>query len=406
MPELLPLKLASRSPGLVHPRLDTLRSVAAAFGHPEAVAPTFRIAGTNGKGSTAAMLDAILAAHGLRTGLYTSPHLVRVEERVRVGGRDVDRGALETALDLLDACPELSFFETLTVAAWLIFRDANVDAVILEVGLGGRWDATSIAPCSVAALTNVGTDHARWLGTDRRTVAREKAAALEGAGIAIAGPGVQEELLPLRAGLHPVRAGDLVSIAPAGRGHVTANWGAGSAELPIPLAGEHQLDNLHLALAMARAAVDLGILGGLRASAVRRALAAVRWPARLSTHTICGRRVLLDGAHNREAAASLARHLEGHDPPYHLLFSCLDDKPVEDMAALLTPVTATVAVFELASDRAMPLDRLRRAFPHARTAPGPLEALDMLPDPVVAAGSLRVAGTLLEYAREGDETTS
>ncbi|HHQ48980.1 MAG TPA: bifunctional folylpolyglutamate synthase/dihydrofolate synthase, partial [Acidobacteria bacterium] len=191
MPHLLPLRLASRSPGLIHPRLDLLRSAAADLGHPQAAIPTFRIAGTNGKGSTAAMLEAVFAAHGLATGLYTSPHLVRVEERIRVRGRDVDRSTLEAALDLLERYPELSFFETLTLAAWLIFRDAHLDAAILEVGLGGRWDATSIAPCAVAGLTNVGTDHGRWLGTDRHAIAREKAAALEGAEVAVAGPGVE-----------------------------------------------------------------------------------------------------------------------------------------------------------------------------------------------------------------------
>ncbi len=405
MPQLLPLSLGARKPGLIHPRLDRVRSAAAALGHPETAASTFRIAGTNGKGSTAAMLDAIFAAHGLETGLYTSPHLVRVEERIRVAGRDVDRATLEAALDLLEAYPELSFFETLTLAAWLIFREAAVDATILEVGLGGRWDATSIAPCAVAGLTNVGTDHARWLGNDRRAIAREKAAALEGASIALVGPGVDEDLLPLRAGLHTLRATELVVVEPAGEDRVTADWGAGPVELPLPLAGAHQRDNLQLALAMARAAAELGILGGLDAAAVRRGLGALRWPARLSVHTIAGRTVLVDGAHNREAAASLAHHLEGHDPPYNLVFSCLDDKPVEEMAALLAPVVSGIAVFELETDRAMPLDRLRRAFPTARTAGDPLEALGILPDPVVAAGSLRVAGALLEYALEGDVTT-
>ena len=398
MPHLLPLRLASRSPGLIHPRLDLLRSAAADLGHPQAAIPTFRIAGTNGKGSTAAMLEAVFAAHGLATGLYTSPHLVRVEERIRVRGRDVDRSTLEAALDLLERYPELSFFETLTLAAWLIFRDAHLDAAILEVGLGGRWDATSIAPCAVAGLTNVGTDHGRWLGTDRHAIAREKAAALEGAEVAVAGPGVEDDLKPLRAGLDTVDAGALVGLKPAGPRRVRADWGAGWVELELPLPGAHQRDNLHLALAMARAAADLGLLPALDADAVRRGLAAVRWPGRLSVHTIAGREVLLDGAHNREGAASLARHLAGHNPPYNLLFSCLEDKPVEAMADLLIPVTGAVAVVGLATDRAMPLDRLRRAFPSAVAAASPPAALELLPDPVVAAGSLRLVGALLEYA--------
>ncbi|NOZ94816.1 MAG: hypothetical protein GXP47_08780 [Acidobacteria bacterium] len=402
MPQLLPLRLGARRPGLINPGLERIRTAAAALGHPETAVPAFRIAGTNGKGSTAAMLDAILGAHGLRTGLYTSPHLVRIEERIRLAGRDVDAHALEAAVERLDAFPNLSFFETMTLAAWLIFRQARLDAAILEVGLGGRWDATSIAPCAVAALTNIGTDHARWLGNDRRKVASEKAAALKGAMIAVLGPGVDRELLPRTGGFHAVDAAELVSLEPGAKGAVTVDWGDGPLDLPLPLSGAHQRDNLHLALAMAHAAVDLGILESLDPGAVRRGLRAVRWPARLSTHTVGGRTVLLDGAHNREAAASLARHLEGCDPPYNLLFSCLDDKPVEAMAALLMPVVRDVAVFPLDSERAMPLDRLQRAFPAARTASGPLEALTLLPDPVVAAGSLRVAGALLEYALKSD----
>ncbi len=402
MPQLLPLRLGARRPGLINPGLERIRTAAAALGHPETAVPAFRIAGTNGKGSTAAMLDAILGAHGLRTGLYTSPHLVRVEERIRLAGRDVDTRVLEAAIERLDAFPELSFFETLTLAAWLIFRQARLDAAILEVGLGGRWDATSIAPCAVAGLTNTGTDHARWLGNDRRQIAGEKAAALKGATIAVLGPGVDRRLLPRDGGFHAVDAAELVSLEPAGNEAVTVDWGGGPVSLPLALPGAHQRDNLHLALAMGRAAMDLGLIESLQPEAVRRGLRRVRWPARLSALTVGGRAVLLDGAHNREAAAALARHLEGHDPPYNLLFSCLNDKPVEAMAALLTPAVRDVAVFPLDSERAMPLNRLQRAFPAARTASGPLEALALLPDPVVAAGSMRVAGALLEYALKSD----
>jgi dihydrofolate synthase/folylpolyglutamate synthase len=310
----------------------------------------------------------------------------------------VDRGTLETALERLERFPELSFFETLTLAAWLIFSRAGLDAVVLEVVLGGRWDATSIAPCLVAGLTNVGTDHARWLGTGRRAVAREKAAALANARIAVTGPGVDDDLKPLRAGLTTVEAAGLVQLEPAGERRVLADWGAGPVELELPLDGTHQRDNLHLALAMARAAVEPGLLPALDPAAVRRGLARLRWPGRLSVHTVAGRRVLLDGAHNREGAASLARHLAGHRPPYDLLFSCLEDKPVEEMAALLAPVTGQVAVVELDTGRAMPPERLLRAFPGALAAPDPLAALDLLPGPVVAAGSLRLVGALLEYA--------
>ncbi len=406
MPQLLPLSLTRRRPGRINPGLDTIREAARCLGDPQETASNLRIAGTNGKGSTAAMLDAILTAHGVATGLYTSPHLVRVTERIRAGGREIPRDDLERLLGVLDEHPGLTFFETLTLAAFLWFRETRVGAAILEVGLGGRWDATRIAPCAVAGLTNVGSDHARWLGNTPEEVAAEKGAALAEARLAVVGPGVAPDLLPALGvpRLRPAR--DLVRLRVEAAGRVSADWGHGPVSLAVPLPGVHQVQNLHLALAMAAACVETGLLDRLDPGAVDRGLRAVRWPGRLSEHRIAGRRVLLDGAHNREAAEALSRELAGRPERFSLLFSCLDDKPLEAMAAALAPVVEEVAVFPLEDPRAMPLERLVDAFPGARPAHGALAALRALEDPVVAAGSLRVVGALLEYAEDEREEPS
>ncbi len=397
MPQLLPLSLARRRPGRINPGLDRVLEAAASLGNPQSAVPAVRIAGTNGKGSTAVMLESILRAHGLTTGLFTSPHLVRVTERIRTGGREIGPEELERLLGVLERHPELTFFETLALAAFLRFREAGAEVAVLEVGLGGRWDATRIAPAPVAGITNVGTDHARWLGDTVERVAAEKGAALREASLAVAGPQVPPELHAALGVPHLVAARELVRLGPAAGG-VTADWGDGPVELACPLAGSHQAANLHLALALAAACREAGLLDRLRPEAVRRGLAAVSWPGRLGFRSIAGRRVLLDGAHNREAARALALELAGRDERFGLVFSCLEDKPVEDMARTLAPVVREVVVFPLDDPRAMPLERLRAAFPGARTAPGPREALGALPDPVLAAGSLRVVGALLEYA--------
>ncbi len=398
MSDLLPLILARRGPGRIRPRLDQLRTVLDTLGRPQDRFTAILVAGTNGKGSTAAMTEAVLAAHGLSTGLYTSPHLVRVEERVRIGGLDIARSALEGHLAALEPWPELSFFEALTAAAFLAFAEAAVEVAVLEVGMGGRWDATRLADPRVAGLTNIGTDHREWLGDTPAAIAAEKGAALTGAEVAVLGPGVDPGLVAALGVEAPRWADALVALRDTGDGRLTARWDDRELAVSVPLAGRHQVGNLHLALALLRGAVAAGILPRLEPAAVRAGLAAVRWPGRLSRHRVAGREVLVDAAHNLEAAESLAAYLEQGGARPDLLFSCLADKPLEAMAAVLRPRVGAVAVFPLADERAMPLDRLAAAFPGAEVAADLPDALGRLRDPVLAAGSLRVVGAVLEYA--------
>ncbi len=400
MPAPLPRRLSRRRPGRIHPSLDEARRALEELGRPQDTFPSILVLGTNGKGSTAAMLEALLSAHGLLVGLYTSPHLVRVEERIRIGGREVERETLETVLAPLDRFPELSFFETLTVAALTVFSRARVDVAVLEAGMGGRWDATRLAEPVVAGLTNVGSDHARWLGRSREAVAAEKGAGLGAARRAVLGPGVDPALEPALGVARVTRAGELVALTPGAAG-VHATWPGGDIHLTPPLPGDHQRENLHLALALAVAAAREGITPPPDPAAVARGLPATRWPGRLSTVTVRGKAILLDGAHNLEAAAALARHLGGLPERPDLLFSCLDDKPAAAMLELLRPVVRQVVLVELDDPRGLPMERLRSAAPRARATASLEEAVDALGRPAVAAGSLRLVGALMEYA-EGE----
>ena len=341
------------------------------------------------------MLEAVLRAHGVATGLYTSPHLIRVEERVQLGGRPVSQTELGRRLALFDNYADLTYFETLTAAAFEVFSDAGIEIVVLEAGVGGSWDATRLAGSAIAGLTNVGSDHGRWLGNDRSDIARDKGRALTAAERAVVGRGMDRDLLADLGAPNAVSADSLVDCVNGPGSRVKLRWDGREMIGEMPLPGRFQCDNLQLALALAQLAVAAGWLSELDPERVQDGLGNLRWPGRLSTHRVAGREVLVDCAHNIEAARALARYLGGLDSKFNLVFSCLDDKPVDEMAAVLRPRIAEVAICPLADERAMPVDRLLVAFPGAKVAETPLGCLEQLGDPVLAAGSIRLAGQLL-----------
>lgn len=401
MPEILPLSLRDRRPGRIRPQLGPIRDALARLGDPQWASPSILIVGTNGKGSTAAILEAVLQAHGVTTGLTTSPHLVSVEERIRIGGRDIRRKRLEDHLETLAPDVDLTFFETITSAAFLAFADAGVEIAILEAGMGGSWDATRVADSAVAGLTNVGSDHASWLGEDILDRARDKGAPLRVASRAVVGSGVTPGVFSALGAPNAVPACQLVEVTTREDGLMRLAWDDNAVETPLPLTGAHQIANVELALALARCAEAEGLITRLDPEAVAHGLTRVRWSGRLSEHALGGRKILVDAAHNLEGAEALAAHLSLQQRRYNLLFSCLEDKDVETMAAVLEPVVELVAVCQLDDERAMPVDRVAAAFSKPLQVPDPLTALGRLPDPVVAAGSLRLVGALLEAAGEG-----
>ncbi len=389
------LTLRSRREGRIRPRLDELQQALASIRNPERAWRSILLVGTNGKGSTAAFLEAVLRAHGLTTGLYTSPHLVRVEERIRVAGRTISETELGRELNLLDSHPELTFFETLTAAAFHYFAEREVDVAVLEAGMGGSWDATRLAASEIAGLTNVGSDHQAWLGTELAERARDKGQALAAARWAVLGAGVDDAVARAANVAHARPAASFVIWSGDSDGRGRWRYPGGEASIELGVAGGHQRHNLQLALALAACAVEAGWIPRLDADRVRRAIEGVRWAGRLTRHRIGGRTVLVDCAHNLEAARSLAAYLAGLDRRHNLLFSCLADKPVESMARVLRPAVDRVAVCPLGDARAMAVERLAEAFPDAVVAADPLTGLACLEDPVVAAGSIRLVGHLI-----------
>jgi dihydrofolate synthase/folylpolyglutamate synthase len=397
MPVTPSLNLDRRNAARIRPQLEGLRRALSELGNPQAKLNSILIVGTNGKGSTAAMLESLIRGHGLTTGLYTSPHLVQVEERVRLNGRPIGSAELGRQVARLDSFSDLTFFETLTAAAFAIYAEIGVDAVVLEAGMGGSWDATRLAGSSIAGLTNVGSDHGRWLGAGRKTIAADKGRALAAAKMAVVGGGVDRDLLSVLGAPHAEGAESLVARTMTGDGRLRLAWADGESVLELPLAGRFQRDNAQLALALALKASEAGWMPRLDPVTVQSAFEDLQWPGRLSVHRISGREVLVDCAHNLEAVQSLTQHLDTLDERYSLVFSCLDDKPAREMAAELRSRVDAVAVCQLDDERAMPVDELLSAFPGAMTAETPLECLHLLDDPVLVAGSTRLVGQLLVH---------
>jgi len=394
------LKLDERLPGRIRPDLSALRAALEELGSPHLHFDSVLVVGTNGKGSTAVMLEAVVREHGLTTGLFTSPHLIRVEERVRLDGVPVDTGLLARQLARLARFPDLTYFETITAAAFSIFAESGVSVAVLEAGMGGSWDATRLAGSEIAGLTNVGTDHRRWLGRERSEIARDKGGAIAAAAYGVIGDDVDPALLADLEAPRARPAAELVERIVIDDRSFRLEWAGGRADISSSMPGRHQAANAQLALALALETVAAGWLPELDPHLVERALEGAEWPGRLSVHRVAGREVLVDCAHNLEAAQALAGFLARSDRRYNLLFSCLEDKPVEEMAAALRPQVGEVVICPLADERAMDLGRILAAFPGAARAASPLEALREIRDPVLAAGSVRLAGALLAYADE------
>ena len=308
--------------------LVPMQEACAKEGHPERAFRAVHVAGTNGKGSVSAMVERVARESGMRTGLYTSPHLCRFAERIRVNGEPISDDALDEHLERALAHGGLSFFETATLAAFLALRDARVDVALVEVGLGGRLDATNVLEKPIAAaITRIALDHTELLGETLEAIAREKAA--------IAKPGLDIVIGPCGAS---VRAA-IDEVAHAAGATVTAAEDDAEAarylqNAHIGLDGAHQRDN-------ARIAYVLGRRIGASADACARGIANVKWPARLETlHTEAGD-VLLDAAHNPDGALALANYLSSRDPDKTaLVFGTLADKAWTEMIDALAPRAA------------------------------------------------------------------
>lgn len=351
--------------------LGRMRQALVRLGAPERrLGRVVHVAGTNGKGSTAAMSAAILRAAGLRTGLYTSPHLARVTERIRIDGVEVTPSRFAELFARVREL-QLTFFELLTVIAFLQFAEERVDATVLEVGLGGRLDATNVVDAEVAVVTGVALDHEAILGRDVGQIALEKAGIFKPGRIAVVGSGGEPEARPiLEAAAHTVGARLI-------RAGADVRW-------PVALCGLHQRRNAACAVAVAEAL-------GLPEHAMGAGLAAVAWPGRLET--VAG--VLLDCAHNPHGARALAEHLRGTRGTAVVAVS--SDKDAAALLAPLVPWAERFVVTEAPSSRALPTAVL--ATLAESLAPGRVEiepvwqrAVARAERPLVVFGSIFLIG--------------
>ncbi len=378
--------------------LGKVRALLATAGHPEQSFPAIHVGGTNGKGSVSAMVDSVLRTAGLEVGLYTSPHLVRFNERIRVSGVPVTDDVLaRTARGLASAVDEVNpaFFELATAVALSAFRDAHVDVAVMEVGLGGRLDATNVVQPLVTAVTNIGLDHSDLLGETYASVAREKA------GIAKpdvpfltteADPEVRRvlcERAEALGGLHKTFQRDQIR-------WVEQDGAFPQVEIPdtrwgplrfrAPLRGGHQALNVLLATRMLECAPEAW---GLSGQIVQEGFACASWPGRLDFRTARDRTWLFDIAHNPEGTQSLldALPILAVDPPLTLLFGVLADKNWRSMLRVLAPVLGRVVLCEPPS-----VPPSRRWNPAEALAWLEDRGIDAVWDPDFAGAVDRVAG--------------
>ncbi|MGA2167827.1 MAG: folylpolyglutamate synthase/dihydrofolate synthase family protein [Terracidiphilus sp.] len=361
--------------------LDEIRILLSALGHPHRRFPSVLIAGTNGKGSTAATLASILTASRIRTGLYTSPHLARPNERIRLNRVEIADDAFaglyfrvhDAAQQLvLDGrLPQLpSYFEILTAQALLYFAQKRVDIAILEVGMGGRLDATNIVDPLISVITDISLDHTEWLGSTIAAITREKAGILRPRGTLITLPQHPEanQVLGEIAAQLAVRGVSAVPyMPPLGAGTVgpyCINALSATIRVDSPLSGAHQHRNVALAIA---AAVELAANHGftVRPAAIAEGIRKTSWPARLERIQTDGIEWILDVAHNPAGAWALRAGLnavlaEGRKPRT-LIFSCLRDKPVAEMAQILFPLFEEVIIAPIHTARAAARDDLLAA---------------------------------------------
>jgi len=403
--------------------LDAIREVLRRLDHPERACPHVLIAGTNGKGSTAATLSAILRAAGVHAGLHTSPHLVDVTERVRVGDADVSAARLGRALAEVFAASArppavpVTYFEAVTAAAERIFAGEGCRAAVVEVGMGGRLDATNAAEPVVSAVTSIDFDHTADLGTTLTAIAREKAGVFRAGRPALSAASAPEARRALAAEAERVGA-SLVDVRETTRVSArretdegqafTLETPAGRYALETPLRGEHQASNV--AVAVTAAELLRARFPEITAGAIARGVAAARWPGRLERFAVGGRGVWLDGCHNPEGARALAAYLSARGVPYDLLFGVMRDKDVEAIAAPLFPPARRIVLAAPAGDRAFAAEalaeRLGPLAARAERAASPAEGLDRLlrsaGAEIVVAGSLFLAGEIRRGLLAGD----
>jgi dihydrofolate synthase/folylpolyglutamate synthase len=382
--------------------LDRISLLLRRLGDPQLACSYVHVAGTNGKGSVSAMVEAGLRAAGVRTGLFTSPHLVEPTERIQISGEQVSEDEFAGAFDEvhhaaarmmsageLDLHP--TYFESVTGMAFLVFRARGVETAVMEVGLGGRLDATNVIVPRLSVITPIDYDHQNYLGDRIEQIAAEKAGILKAGVPAVFARQSSSAMRVLEA-----RAAELdipfekAEEAVLSDVEITANGSSfllDGERIMCPLAGEHQVDNAVVA-ALALRQLGYSCSG----------IAATHWPGRLE-RVAEQPETILDGAHNPSGARALARYIRRTwpDRKVHLVYGVMQDKPVREMTSDLFPLASSVVVTAPANTRAMPPgDVIREAAPHPciGIAPNIGAAIEMARDRAGSNDVILVTGSL------------
>jgi dihydrofolate synthase/folylpolyglutamate synthase len=394
--------------------LRTMRALVRELKHPERSFESVLIAGTNGKGSVSAYLDLALRSASLTVGRYTSPHLIDIRERITVGGRNIGRAEFERlVLEVRDAAERLvrrgtlaahpNHFEILTAVAFLHFQKSGVDIAVLEVGLGGRLDATNVASPKVSTIVSIDFDHEEFLGHTLSAIAAEKAGVVRRHRVVVVGPMASEaeqtiRRIARREGALVVPALQGVAVRRVDRG-VSLKTPAGHYSRVMPLPGAHQRTNLIVAIRTLEALSTAGVKMDLPRAVG--AMSGAIWPGRLERFE--GRPpFLLDGAHNPAGARALAQYLKDSHTSYVLVFGAMRDKQVRAMAEELFPRARAVIATRVRMTRAATTEQLaqigqavgRRVVEESSITRALSKAAGVarLGETVVVAGSLYLVG--------------
>jgi len=417
--------------------LEHMRVLLGALDHPERQFPGVLIAGTNGKGSTAATLASILQASGVRTGLYTSPHLIRINERIRTNGEEISDDEFALLHDMVDRTAERlvgegelpwhpSFFEMLTAMAFEYFSRKKLDIAVLEVGMGGRLDATNVIEPQISIITDISLDHQKFLGNTVTEIAREKAGIIRRGGVVVTLPQqpqandvIGNTILDLEA--QAVSAVSYVPpVAPSTEYHVT-NSESGHAVFRYPLevmgkrisvetalVGRHQLRNVALAIAAAEELSNRGF--AISPDSIERGIRETHWPGRFQVIPAANGapEYVLDVAHNPAGAWALRSTLSGayEDRPFTFVFGAMRDKAISEIAEILFPLAERVIATRADNPRSATSPEIREAAAHTSVAiedaPNVAAALERaqtlagLTGVVVVTGSIYIVGEAMQ----------
>lgn len=393
--------------------LEPFRGLLAQLDHPHRRFPSVVVAGTNGKGSVTRFLGSIMSSCGLRTAVFTSPHVIRLEERFVVDGKPISRREFAACFSQVAQTirqAELRFhptyFETVTATAFQYFAHRQVDLAILEVGMGGRLDSTNAVDPRLAVITRIGLDHQEQLGNTVEEIAIEKAGVLRPATPVLLSP--QREEVRRVLGEQAAEVGtsvhdlDLPALRPLEERQGRFSFSFRGTNYRLGVHGEHQIENAGMAI---QASEILERLGFERNGAgVREGVEKTGSLGVLQKIEGCPE-VYLDGGHNRDAVANLAAFLQAHTkPPRSLVFGIMRDKEIEVVLGLLAPLFERICLTSFKSARVASPQRLKEVCPRGLVVPDPVAALRRALESgasTVVAGSFYLVGEILSAIEEG-----